>query len=96
MKLSLASLLVAAAAVTLVAQAPPQNAVVRLDAALDAIVAPGAKAELLKGDYFGAIEGPVWVDDPSTSSGSPRAASRGEQGGYLLFSDMAANVIYKF
>ena len=75
----------------------PQNTVVRLDAALGALVPAGAKAELLKGDYFGAIEGPVWVDDPSTGSGSPRASSRGEgQGGYLLFSDMAANVIYKW
>jgi gluconolactonase len=92
-------LLLAAASVLAqaLAQAPAQNAVVRLDAALDAIVSAGAKAELLKGDYFGAIEGPVWVDDPSTSSGSPRAASRGEgPGGYLLFSDMAANVIYKW
>jgi gluconolactonase len=58
-----------------------QNAVVRLDPALDALITPGAKAELLKGDYFGAIEGPVWVDS---------------DGGYLLFSDMAANVIYKW
>ena len=97
MKLFLSSLLVVAGAVTLIAQAPAQNAVVRLDPALDAIVAAGTKAELLKGDYFGAIEGPVWVDDPSTSSRSPRAASRGEgQSGYLLFSDMAANVIYKW
>src|SRR5258705_9529260 len=63
-------------------QAPPQNAVVRLDRALDALIPTGAKAELLKGDYFGAIEGPVWVDEG--------------QSGYLLFSDMAANVIYEW
>jgi len=56
-----------------------QNTVVRLDPALDALIAPGSKAELLKGDYFGAIEGPVWSDS-----------------GYLLFSDMAGNVIYKW
>lgn len=67
---------------TLVAQAPTTNGVVRLDPALDAIVAVDAKAELLKGDYFGAIEGPLWVDEG--------------QSGYLLFSDMAANVIYKW
>jgi gluconolactonase len=89
MKLYLPSLfLVATAAVmmapraSVMAQAPTQNAVVRLDAALDAIVPGGAKAELLRGDYFGAIEGPVWADDGP--------------GGYLLFSDMAANVIYKW
>jgi gluconolactonase len=97
MKLSLTSLLVMVCAVTLLAQAPPQNAVVRLDPALDALIPAAAKATLLKGDYFGATEGPVWVDDPSTSSGSPRAGSRGEgRSGYLLFSDMAANVIYKW
>jgi len=71
-----------AGAVTLLAQAPPQNAVVRLDPALDALIHAGAKAELLKGDYFGATEGPVWVDEGRS--------------GYLLFSDMAANVIYKW
>ena len=63
------------------AQAPAQNGVVRLDPALDAVIPANAKAELLKGDYFGATEGPVWVD---------------ADGGYLLFSDMAANVIYKW
>ena len=59
---------------------PVPNAVIRLDPALDAVIAPNAQPELLKGDYFGAVEGPVWV----------------ETGGYLLFSDMAANVIYKW
>jgi gluconolactonase len=58
-----------------------ENRVVRLDPALDALISPNAKAELLKGDYFGATEGPVWTD---------------QDGGYLLFSDMAANVIYKW
>jgi gluconolactonase len=89
MKLSLPSLFIVATAAMLIVpramvegQAPPLNAVVRLDAALNAIVPGGAKAELLKGDYFGAIEGPVWADDG--------------QRGYLLFSDMAANVIYKW
>ena len=59
---------------------PVPNAVIRLDPALDAVIAPNAQPELLKGDYFGAVEGHVWV----------------ETGGYLLFSDMAANVIYKW
>ena len=53
----------------------------RLDPTLDEIVAPDAALETL-GDHFALTEGPVWVDD--------------DQGGYLLFSDCAANVIYKW
>ena len=66
---------------TLVAQTavPAAATVERRDAALDALIAPGAQPELVKGDYFGFVEGPVWV----------------QQGGYLLFSDVAANRIYK-
>lgn len=75
----LAATIVVLAAAAVAAQAPGQNAVVRLDPALDALISANAKAELLKGDYFGATEGPVWADE-----------------GYLLFSDMAANVIYKW
>src|SRR5258706_2483570 len=88
MKLSLPSVFLAATAMVMASlaivggQAPPQNGVVRLDHALDALIPTSAKAELLKGDYFGAIEGPVWVDEG--------------QSGYLLFSDMAANVVYKW
>ncbi len=44
-------------------------------------MAPDAVLETL-GDRFALTEGPVWVDDA--------------QGGYLLFSDCAANVIYKW
>lgn len=53
----------------------------RLDPALDAIVAPDVRLETL-GDRFALTEGPVWV----------HAAA----GGYLLFSDNAANVIYRW
>lgn len=63
------------------AQARNDGAIVRLDPALDAIVSPDAKLELL-GECFGIAEGPVWVSEP--------------RGGYLLFSDIAANVIYKW
>jgi len=77
----LTAVLLAATVAGAAAQSAPQNAVVRLDASLDALIPTSAKAELLKGDYFGATEGPVWVD---------------AAGGYLLFSDMAANVIYKW
>jgi gluconolactonase len=55
--------------------------VVKLDPALDAIVDSGTKAELL-GDRFGLTEGAVWIQEG--------------QGGYLLFSDMLDNVIYKW
>lgn len=56
------------------------RAVVRLSPALDAIVSADARLETLKRDYFGALEGPLWV--PSA------------EGGFLVFSDLAANVIY--
>ena len=52
----------------------------RLTPALDAIVSVDAKLEIVKQDYFGAAEGPIWVRD----------------GGYLLFSDMAANRIFRW
>jgi gluconolactonase len=55
----------------------------RLDPALDEVIAPDAQLEML-GDRFALTEGPVWV---------PRS---NDQPGYLLFSDNAANVIYKW
>ena len=80
MRLTLLLVLIAASAA---AQSPSPRPfrVVRLDPALDEIVADDAKLETL-GDHFGLTEGPVWVNDAS--------------GGYLLFSDCAANVIYKW
>jgi gluconolactonase len=51
------------------------------DPALDAVIAPNAKLELIS-DGFGLTEGPAWV---------PQGKS-----GYLLFSDLTANVIYKW
>ena len=62
------------------AQTPADKPVVRLDPALDALVSPDAKLELVKND-FGFTEGIVWVDQGTS--------------GYLLLSDMYANVIYK-
>ena len=55
--------------------------IVKLDPALDEIIAPDAKLETL-GSGFGLTEGPVWVQHGG--------------GGYLLFSDNAANKIYKW
>src|SRR5262249_36102105 len=61
---------------------PTQRAVLTLDPALEHLVPSSAKLELLKGDYFGFVEGPVWV---------PEGGS-----GYLLFSDLPANAVYKW
>jgi gluconolactonase len=62
------------------AQTPSDGPVVRLDPALDALVSPDAKlARVATG--FGFTEGNIWV---------PQGKS-----GYLLFSDIPANVIYK-
>lgn len=55
--------------------------IVRLDPALDDIIAPDAKLETL-GEHFGLTEGPVWIQEGNS--------------GHLLFSDCAANVIYKW
>jgi gluconolactonase len=62
------------------AQSANDPAVLRLDPALDALVSPDAKVELIKGG-FGFTEGPVWVQKGKT--------------GYLLFTDIPGNVIYK-
>ena len=54
----------------------------RLDPALDEIITAGAAIETL-GDRFALTEGALWVPE-------------GQDDGYLLFSDNAANVIYKW
>jgi gluconolactonase len=68
------------------AQARPEPAerpfgIVRIDPSLDSLVAPNAKLELLA-EGFGLTEGPVWVPEG--------------RDGYLLLSDLTANVIYKW
>jgi gluconolactonase len=62
-----------------IAQSPNNSSVVRLDAALDALVSSDAKVELVKGG-FGFTEGPVWVQ-------------QGREG-RLLFTDIPGNVIW--
>lgn len=70
---------------------PVETTIMRLDPALDDIIAPGTKIErLATGFVFG--EGPVWVpakDDPVYYGG-------GGGGGYLLFSDPNQNIIHRF
>ena len=63
------------------AQAVPQQmVVVRHDSSLDELISPDAQLEIVRDD-LGVTEGPVWV---------PEGGS-----GYLVFTDIAANVIYK-
>ena len=56
----------------------------KLDPALDEVVAPDAEIETL-GDRFALTEGPVWVQE-----------GPGQDEGYLLFSENAGNVIYRW
>lgn len=54
-----------------------------LDPALNHIVPADAKVIVAKGEnYFGVIEGSAWIPD--------------KKSGYLLFTDFAANVVYKW
>src|SRR5437899_10465361 len=76
---TIAGLLASSVAVA-VAQSANDQSVVRLDPALDGLVSADAKVELVKGG-FGFTEGPVWVQN-------------GRQG-YLLFTDIPGNVIWK-
>jgi gluconolactonase len=81
------SLAIAAYCVTIIgaglatAQNPSDRSVIRLDLALDALVSPDAKLERVKGG-FGFTEGALWVQKGKS--------------GHLLFSDIPANVIYKW
>ena len=81
------SVLIATAlgAVPLAAQpaepAPRSFRIVRNDAKLDELISRDARLELI-GDRFGLTEGPVWVPD--------------DDDGYLLFSDLISNVIYRW
>jgi gluconolactonase len=65
---------------TALAQAPAFKPVEKKDPGLDALIAPDAKLELVKSG-FGFTEGVTWV--PTGKKG------------YLIFSDIPANVIYR-
>ena len=80
MRATLAFLAVAATGVANAQTAPRAFRVVAHDPALFDLVDPDVELELV-GDRFGLTEGPVWVPDG---------------GGYLLFSDLISNVIYKW
>ena len=76
------ALTLAAAMAGASAQGTAEPAVTRLDPALDALVAPDATLELVTGGH-GFTEGVTWVQ--------PKKGT-----GYLLFSDVPANAIYKW
>jgi gluconolactonase len=76
------SLLLAKARSLSRALTPSATEVVRFDPDLDAILSPDSKLEMLPAEGFQGGEGPVWV-----SEGQP---------GYLLFSDVPGNRIYKW
>jgi gluconolactonase len=64
--------------------APPTEQpfeVVKMDPAIDAIIDSKAKLETVA-EHIGLSEGPLWIQEGRS--------------GYLLFSDVAANVIYKW
>jgi gluconolactonase len=83
MKKKMLALLAIAVVFLVGTRTPAQNygAVVRVDPAADAIIPQDARVEKLAGD-FQFVEGPIWVH------------SKGQ--GYLLFSDIPANVIRKW
>jgi len=83
MKKKVRALLAIAAVFLFAAKARAQNLgeIVRVDPFADAIIPQDAKVEKVAGD-FQFIEGPIWVH------------SKGQ--GYLLFSDIPANVIRKW
>jgi gluconolactonase len=62
---------------------PTIGEVVRLQADLDALIAPGSKIEVIAAG-FDWTEGPCWVP------------GKGKEPGYLLFSDIPRNSIYKW
>jgi gluconolactonase len=84
-RLQLLAAVLLAAAQSVHAQAPAEESrpfrIVRNDPALDELISPDAELELV-GERFGLTEGPVWVPDD------------GE--GFLLFSDLISNVIYRW
>lgn len=64
------------------AQAQDASPIVKMDPALDAILPANSKLETVSGEMVEGGEGPVWVQEGKS--------------GYLLFSDVAGNRIFKW
>jgi gluconolactonase len=78
-----AAVFIVAACCSVSAQTPRKSDVLRLDPALDQLISSHAKLEDVKVDYFGRLEGPVWMPGKGMS-------------GYLLFPEVAGNIVYKW
>lgn len=70
------------APVALNAQTPAASSIKQFDPAAAQLISSTANVETLKNEYFAFVEGPVWVPEG--------------QSGYLLFSDIPCNCIYKW
>jgi gluconolactonase len=64
-------------------QSAQKSGVLVLDPAVEQLISPDAKLEPVKVNFFGRMEGPVWVPGPGMS-------------GYLLFPEVAGNIVYKW
>lgn len=81
------------AVTTNTAPTPVDTTLLRLDDALDQLIAPGTRAERLATGFV-FTEGPVWV--PRLAPNSTINYGGGGPGGYLLFSDPNQNVIHRY
>ncbi len=82
MKSLLAALAACLTTIGASAQTTTSDSIVKMDAALDAILPADAKLEMLSVEGFAGGEGPVWIQQGKA--------------GYLLFSDIPGNRIYKW
>lgn len=73
---------------------PTLGSIERLDARLDSLIPTDATIEQVA-EGFAWSEGPVWVRQPLEGSAADTAAGAAE-GGYLLFSDIPNNTIYRW
>jgi gluconolactonase len=85
MKKSILSVLLATLSCAAFAQTnyPSIGSIERLDPKLDALIPKDAKVEVLASGFVWS-EGPVWIKDS------------GSEGGFLLFSDVPQNTVYKW
>jgi gluconolactonase len=64
------------------AAAPKPAGLMKVDPAMDDVIAPDTPVQTVVGDYFYFVEGPLWVP-------------QGKDNGYMLFAEMAENKILK-